>query len=119
MIYPSNFEQRVGFDRIREQIMELCSMASAREIVANEGFTRSRREIEERLQLADEMRLVISMEPGAEIGEQDDLRAIVEKVAVEGSYLSVEEAATLLRGLRSAAVIVRFFGRHLQGTSLN
>lgn len=116
MIYPSNFEQRVGFDRIREQIMELCSMASAREIVANEGFTRSRREIEERLQLADEMRLVISMEPGAEIGEQDDLRAIVEKVAVEGSYLSVEEAATLLRGLRSAAVIVRFILSRREGS---
>lgn len=77
MIYPSNFEQRVGFDRIREQIMELCSMESAREIIGGEGFTRSRRDIEERLSLADEMRLVISMEPGAEIGEQDDLRAIV------------------------------------------
>ena len=108
MIYPSNFEQRVGFDRIREQIMELCSMESAREIIGGEGFTRSRRDIEERLSLADEMRLVISMEPGAEIGEQDDLRAIVDKVAVEGSYLMVEECATLLRGLRSAASIVRF-----------
>ncbi|MBO5832751.1 MAG: Smr/MutS family protein [Alistipes sp.] len=116
MIYPSNFEQRVGFDRIREQIMELCSMTSAREIIAGEGFTRSRREIEERLALTDEMRLVISMEPGAEIGEQDDLRAIVEKVAVEGSYLSVEEAATLLRGLRSAAVIVRFILSRREGS---
>lgn len=116
MIYPSNFEQRVGFDRIREQVMELCSMMSAREIIAHEGFSRSRRDIEERLTLADEMRLVISMEPGAEIGEQDDIRAIVEKVAVEGSYLSVEEAATLLRGLRSAAVIVRFISSRREGS---
>ena len=116
MIYPSNFEQRVGFDRIREQVMELCSMMSAREIIAQEGFSRSRRDIEERLTLADEMRLVISMEPGAEIGEQDDIRAIVEKVAVEGSYLSVEEAATLLRGLRSAAVIVRFISSRREGS---
>lgn len=116
MIYPSNFEQRVGFDRIREQVMELCSMMSAREIIAQEGFSRSRRDIEERLTLADEMRLVISMEPGAEIGEQDDIRTIVEKVAVEGSYLSVEEAATLLRGLRSAAVIVRFISSRREGS---
>jgi DNA mismatch repair protein MutS2 len=116
MIYPSNFEQRVGFDRIREQIMELCSMESAREIIGGEGFTRSRRDIEERLSLADEMRLVISMEPGAEIGEQDDLRAIVDKVAVEGSYLMVEECATLLRGLRSAASIVRFLLSRREGS---
>ena len=91
-------------------------MMSAREIIAQEGFSRSRRDIEERLTLADEMRLVISMEPGAEIGEQDDIRAIVEKVAVEGSYLSVEEAATLLRGLRSAAVIVRFILSRREGS---
>ena len=91
-------------------------MMSAREIIAHEGFSRSRRDIEERLTLADEMRLVISMEPGAEIGEQDDIRAIVEKVAVEGSYLSVEEAATLLRGLRSAAVIVRFISSRREGS---
>ena len=116
MIYPSNFEQRVGFDRIREQIMELCSMESAREIIGGEGFTRSRRDIEERLSLADEMRLVISMEPGAEIGEQDDLRAIVDKVAVEGSYLMAEECATLLRGLRSAASIVRFLLSRREGS---
>lgn len=116
MIYPSNFEQRVGFDRIREQIMELCSMESAREIIGGEGFTRSRRDIEERLSLADEMRLVISMEPGAEIGEQDDLRAIVDKVAVEGSYLMVEDCATLLRGLRSAASIVRFLLSRREGS---
>ena len=116
MIYPSNFEQKVGFDRIREQIMNLCSMASAREVIANEGFSRSRRDIEERLALADEMRLVISMEHGAEIGEQDDLRAIVEKVSVEGSYLAVEECATLLRGLRSAAAIVRFLSSRREGS---
>ncbi|MBO5972453.1 MAG: Smr/MutS family protein [Alistipes sp.] len=116
MIYPSNFEQKVGFDRIREQIMDLCSMASAREVIANEGFSRSRRDIEERLALADEMRLVISMEHGAEIGEQDDLRAIVEKVSVEGSYLAVEECAALLRGLRSAAAIVRFLSSRREGS---
>ena len=116
MIYPSNFEQKVGFDRIREQIMDLCSMASAREVIANESFSRSRRDIEERLALADEMRLVISMEHGAEIGEQDDLRAIVEKVSVEGSYLAVEECATLLRGLRSAAAIVRFLSSRREGS---
>ena len=108
MIYPSNFEQRVGFDRIREQIISACSMQSARDVIAQEHFSRSRREVEQRLALADEMRLIISMEPGAEIGEQDDLRYIVDKIGVEGSYLLAEECATLLRSLRSAATIVGF-----------
>ena len=108
MIYPSNFEQRVGFDRIREAIVGRCTMKSARDVIAGESFTRSRREVERRLALADEMRLMLSMETGVVIGEQEDLRDIVDKVAVEGSYLTVEEAVTLLRGLRSAATIVGF-----------
>lgn len=108
MIYPSNFEQRVGFDRIREQIMDRCSMLSSRQRVVSEGFSRSLHDVTERLDLADQMRLVIMMEPGAEIGEQEDIGTIVEKVAVEGSYLTSEECATLWRSLRNAATIVRF-----------
>ncbi len=108
MIYPANFEQRVGFDRIRQQIMEACSMQSSREMIASESFSRSEREVTERLELADQMRLVIMMEPGAEIGEQEDIRDIIDKLAVEGSYLTSEECATLCRSLRMAASIVGF-----------
>ena len=116
MIYPSNFEQRVGFDRIREQIVERCSMLSARELMASEGFTRSRREVEERLQLADEMRTVLAMEPGAEIGEQEDLRSIIDKIAVEGAYLMADECAVLLRALRGVSAIVGFIRSRREGS---
>lgn len=116
MIYPENFEQRIGFDRIREQIVEMCSTASAREVIAAEGFLSSRQKIAERLELADEMRQVISFEPGAEIGEGEELRPIVDKIAVEGSYLLAEECAALLKALRSAATIVGFITSRREGS---
>ena len=116
MIYPSNFEQRVGFDRIREQIVERCSMLSARELMAAEGFSSSRREVEERLTLADEMRTVLAMEPGAEIGEQEDLRSIIDKIAVEGAYLMADECAVLLRALRGVSAIVGFIRSRREGS---
>lgn len=115
MIYPANFEQRIGFDRIREQVMSLCSMRSAREVIASEGFSTSKRDIEERLSLADEMRVVISMEYGADIGEQEDIAAIVDKIGVEGSYVTEMEAATLLRSLKSASSIVEFILSRKEG----
>lgn len=115
MIYPANFEQRIGFDRIREQVMSLCSMQSARELVALEGFSTSKRDIEERLSLADEMRVVISMEYGADIGEQEDIAAIVDKIGVEGSYITEMETATLLRSLKSASSIVEFILSRKEG----
>ena len=115
MIYPANFEQRIGFDRIREQVMSLCSMQSARELVALEGFSTSKGYIEERLSLADEMRVVISMEYGADIGEQEDIAAIVDKIGVEGSYVTEMEVATLLRSLKSASSIVEFILSRKEG----
>lgn len=108
MIYPSNFEQRVGFDKIRTDIAERCSMRSARELILAERFSRSRREVEERLSLADQMRLLLQMESGVEIGEQEDLSHIVDKIRVEGSYLLASECAVLSRSLASAATIVSF-----------
>ena len=108
MIYPANFESRVGFDRIREQIVAACSMNSSRQRIAQESFCRSRREVEERLELADQMRQVIMMESGGNISEQEDIAEIIDKVAVEGSYLTAEECATLWRSLRAASSIISF-----------
>ena len=108
MIYPANFECRVGFDRIREQIIAACSMNSSRQRIAAESFSHSRREVEERLELADQMRQVIMMESGGDIGEQEDIQDIINKVAVEGSYLTAEECATLWRALRAASSIIGF-----------
>ena len=91
-------------------------MLSARELMAAEGFSRSRREVEERLTLADEMRTVLAMESGAEIGEQEDLRSIIDKIAVEGSYLMADECAVLLRALRGVSAIVGFIRSRREGT---
>ncbi len=91
-------------------------MLSARELMASEGFTRSRREVEERLTLADEMRTVLAMEPGAEIGEQEDLRSIIDKIAVEGAYLMADECAVLLRALRGVSAIVGFIRSRREGS---
>ena len=116
MIYPANFEQRVGFDKIRAEIVERCSMLSARELIASESFSRSAREVERRLNLADEMRLLLTMEYGAEIGEQEDILSIVDKIRVEGSYLTEEECATLYRSLTIAAKIVGFILARREGS---
>ena len=119
MIYPSNFEHKIGFDRIREQVANTCSMLSSRELILGESFSHSIKEVERRLALADEMRLMLSMESGADIGEQEELRSIVDKIAVEGSYLTTEECATLMRSLRSASNIVGFILSRREGTYPN
>ncbi len=108
MIYPASFEQKIGFDRLREQVAERCTMHAARERIAAEGFSTSPREIERRLALADEMRLVLEMERDFPGGEYPDVEEIVAKLRVEGSFLDVEEVVTLGRALAAIGGIVSF-----------
>ena len=108
MIYPANFEQKIGFDRLREQVAALCTMRAAREKLAEETFSTSAREIERRLSLADEMRLVLDMEHDFPGGEYPDIDHIVAKLRVEGTFLDVEEVVTLRRALAAIGEVVAF-----------
>lgn len=108
MIYPSTFEQKIGFDRIREQIAARCTMRTARERIAAEGFSTSPRDIERRLALADEMRLVLDMEHDFPGGEYPDTDQVVAKLRVAGTFLDVEEVLTLHRALSIVGGVTRF-----------
>ena len=62
VIYPSNFEEKIGFSAIREQVVALCSMQHARELLAGEGFATTEKEIARRHNLAEEMRQILLTE---------------------------------------------------------
>ena len=108
MIYPATFEQKIGFDRLREQIAALCSMRAARERLAAEGFSTSAWEIGQRLALADEMRLLLEMERDFPGGDYPDIDFLVAKLRVEGSFLDVEEVMTLHGALSALSGVVSF-----------
>ncbi len=102
MIYPDNFEEKTGFDRIRGQVGELCSTAAAREKLAGEGFTTAAGELARRLGLADELRLMLVTEGGFPGGEFVDTYLIVAKARIEGAFLEVEDLRTLQYPLMKA-----------------
>ncbi len=108
MIYPSTFEQKIGFDRLREQVAAMCTMSAARELLAGESFSTSRREVERRLTLADEMRQVLEMERDFPGGDYPDIDAVVAKLRVEGAFLDVAEVVVLHRALATIGELVAF-----------
>ncbi len=108
MVYPANFESSVGFDRVREQILGLCSMHRAQELLSGDGFSTSRREIEHRLSLADEVGRLLSMEQEFPREEFADIAEIVRKIEIEGTFLDTAEVVTLTRTLRSAGEVSAF-----------
>mgnify|MGYP002593205600 FL=1 len=108
MIYPVNFEQKVGFDRLREQVAALCTLRSAQDKLAQETFTASADEIVRRQSLADEMRLITQMEHEFPDAEFADIDTVVAKIRIEGAFLDVEEVVLLRRALAAAGAIALF-----------
>ncbi|MDE5851633.1 MAG: endonuclease MutS2, partial [Alistipes sp.] len=84
-----HFEQKIGFDRIRAQVAERCTMQAAHQRLADEGFCTSAREIERRLSLADEMRLIVEMERDFPDGDYPDVAQVIAKLRIEGTFLDV------------------------------
>ena len=108
VIYPSNFEFKIGFNLIREQCVALCTMQHARELLAKEDFCTVEKEISRRHALADEMKRVLITEREAPTEEFYDIAEIVEKAKVEGTFLEVAEVVQLGRALISAGDFVQF-----------
>ena len=108
MIYPTSFDEKIGFDRLREQVAARCTMQAARLCLASERFSTSAREIQQRLDLTDEMRLLLDMEREFPNGEYVDIDQVIAKLRIEGTFLDVEEVVILNRALCDIGGIVSF-----------
>lgn len=102
MIYPSDFECKVGFDRLREQVAALCTMRRARELLSDERFSTSADEIVRRHSLADELHRLLDMESDFPREDFGDIDGVVAKVRVEGTFLDTEEVLALAVALKAA-----------------
>ena len=54
MIYPQNFEQKTGFDKVRRLIAEKCLSPLGEERVAEMSFSDDYQTVEDRLNQVDE-----------------------------------------------------------------
>ena len=106
MVYPENFESRIGFDVVRAQCRALCTMRRSVALLDEERFSTSEREIARRQGLADEMRRVLMSDGDAFRDDFFDIDSIVEKIRVAGTFLDAAELVRLGATLSSAAAIV-------------
>lgn len=106
MVYPENFESKIGFDTIRNQCRELCTMRRSAELLDEQGFTTSARTIATRQALAAEMGSILTMDCGVLKDEFFDIDTLVEKIRVEGTFLDCEEVMRLGITLSAAETLV-------------
>ncbi len=114
MIYPQNFEQKLGFDRLRSQVAAKCTIPSAVRRLDEQNFSTSEKEITHRIELSYQMRSMLMMESGFPRGEYSDIESIVAKVAIIGSFLDIEEVVALRRSLSSVDSITSFIRKRAE-----
>ncbi len=96
MIYPENFEQKIGFDRLRGQVESLCTIEGGRRRLAGETFSSSQPQIERRLTAAGEM---LGLLDELSLGDFVDLGGVLQVLRVEGSFLEPEQLVELCTAL--------------------
>ena len=111
MIYPKNFEQKLGFDKIRQQIEGKCITQLARHMLAKTGFSNKFEEVQMRLELVDEMRTILLMEDSFPDNTYVDIVDFLKKIRVEGTYLDAVELLTLSKALTAAKELSQFFNK--------
>ena len=109
MIYPHNFEQKVGFDQIRQLIKEQCLSALGKEQVDEMTFASDFDLV--LLKLSQTGEFVQLITSGDEFPTQHfyDLREELRRIKVIGTWLSEAELFNLARSLETLNAIVRFF----------
>lgn len=110
-IYPTNFEQKIGFDRIREMLATRCISDMGHEWVAEMSFSASYERINQMLGETNEFCRIIREVDNFPASHFFDLRNALQKIRIEGRFLEVEELFDLKRSLESVRAIVSFFNK--------
>ena len=108
MIYPQNFEQKIGFDQIRQLLKEKCLSTLGEERVTDMVFSDRFNEVEERLDQVTEFVRILQEENNFPAQYFFDVRPSLKRIRVEGMYLDEQELFDLRRSLETIRDIVRF-----------
>lgn len=108
MIYPQNFEQKIGFDSIRHLLKEKCLSTLGQERVDEMNFSESFKDINEWLEQVMEFMRIIQEEDSFPDQYFFDVRPSLKRIRVEGMYLDEQELFDLRRSLETIRDIIHF-----------
>lgn len=108
MIYPQNFEQKIGFDQIRNLIKAKCLSTLGEEKTDGMAFSSDYEEINCRLEEVVEFVRILEEEDEFPSQYFFDVRPSLKRIRVEGLYLDEQELFDLRRSLETIRDIVGF-----------
>ena len=118
MVYPTNFEQKTGFDKIRRLVSERCLSPLGEERVADMSFCTQFKEVCRRLEETDEFVRILHGDREFPGNFFFDVRYSLKRIRPEGTWLDERELFDLKRSLQTINDIVNFLKPDEEGEIL-
>ncbi len=111
MIYPNNYEHKIGFDEIRLLLKGRCLSTLGKEKVDELAFTDDYGVIGEQLEQVRELRRLRQEADDFPMSFFFDVRSAVSRIRLENTHLEEEEVWDMRRSLETISNIVKYLRR--------
>jgi len=103
MIYPQNFETKIGFDIIRAHVKNLCVSGMGKEYVEDLQYSIQYDKLIVALEETFQFQQVLQFDTTFPAQDFHDVRPLLKTIRLEGTFLEVDEVAQV-RGMLQAIV---------------
>lgn len=111
MIYPKNFEQKIGFTEVRSLLRARCLSPLGKERVDAMSFSTDAVQVNTWMEEIREFRRIQEGQDDFPLDNFFDVRESVARIRLEGTHMEVEELFDLKRSLETIIAIVNFLSR--------
>lgn len=109
MIYPDNFETKIGFDRIRQLLSDNCLSPMGNKQVDHIRYETDSEIIAFKLSATYEFQQILQFEEYFPSEHYFDLSGSLNKIRIAGSFPEIQEVFDLKRSVETVKAIINFF----------
>ena len=117
MIYPNNFENKIGFSEIRQMLSANCMCGLGRKKVEDMAFSTDARQIREWLEQIGEFKRLNEDGDDFPLDNFYDMREQIARLRIDGTYLEEEELWNMQKSLNTIHQIIIFLSRDAEETA--
>ena len=110
MIYPSNYEDKIGFTSIRNILSEICLCTLGQQKIAEMKFSTNHKYIAYRMKQTMEFVRILDSEDFPE-HNFIDMRTPLKRINIENTFLEVNELSDLQKSLSSIGMMISYLNR--------
>ena len=115
MIFPNNFEDKIGFSSIRDMLKERCLSDMGKEHIDDISFQTDFKTIDKLTSQTDEFRKILLFDNGFPSQDYIDMRPVLSHLHIEGTFIEQEKLVELRISLQTLINALSFFQEQRQG----